>query len=391
MLTVVLKPGRAKPAWFGHPWVFSEAIARVDGGAPEPGDEVRVADGDGRFIGRGFINPRSQIRVRLASWKDEALDDAWLAARLADARDLRARLGLPGGDTTAWRLVNSEGDALPGLVVDVFGDACAVQLTTFGMKRREEAIYGALERLLAPTTIFEVSPGGVANIEGFVAQSRVVRGEPRSRVECRENGLRIEVEPLAGQKTGYYLDQRDNRAFAASLAGGARVLDLYTYAGGFAMAAARAGARSVTAVDVSERALERCRAHFELNGLGAVETHEADVFRWLEQAPAAGFELVVCDPPKFARARKDLEPALKGYRRLNALAMQTLAPGGILCTSSCSQLVDLADFERVLAGAAKDAHRRLQILHVAHMAPDHVIPVAFPEGRYLKFVAARVA
>lgn len=389
MTAVVLKPGRAKPAWFGHPWVYSEAIGRIDG-AVEPGDEVRLVDHDGRFIARGFFNPRSQLRVRLASWKDEALDDAWLARRLGEAHALRARLGLPGEATTAWRLASSEGDLLPGLIVDVFGDAAVVQFTTFAMKRREEVVYDVLEKLLQPKTLFEVSAGGVSNIEGFTSSPRVVRGEPRSRVRCRENGLELEVEPLAGQKTGYFLDQRDNRAFVGRLARGARMLDLYTYAGGFAMAAARGGAKSVTAVDVSERALERCRAHFELNGLGDVETHEADVFRWLESAPAGAFDLVVCDPPKFARARKDVEAALKGYRRLNALALQTVAPGGILCTASCSQLVDLPELERALAGAAKDAHRRVQVMHVAFMAPDHVVPVAFPEGRYLKFIAARV-
>ncbi len=394
MSTVVIKPGRAKPVWFGHPWIFSEAIARVDG-SPEPGDEVRVVDGDGRFIGKGFLNPRSQIRVRMAALRDLPLDDVWLAGALSAAVELRARLGLPGGapgaETDAYRLVNSEGDSLPGLIVDVFGDAAAVQFTTFAMKRREAAVYDALDRLLRPRTIYEVAAGGVAQIEGFQSSARVARGESRPRVECRENGIKLIVEPLSGQKTGYFLDQRENRAFAGRLARGAKVLDLYTYAGGFALAAARGGATSVTAVDVSERALARCREHFELNGLGAVETVEEDVFRWLEQAPAGAYDLVVCDPPKFARAKKDLPAALKGYRRLNALAMQTCAPGAILCTASCSQLVELSELERVLAGAAKDAHRRLQVMHVAFQAPDHVVPVAFPEGRYLKFVVCRVA
>jgi 23S rRNA (cytosine1962-C5)-methyltransferase len=392
--TVVVKPGRAKPAWFGHPWIFSEAIARVDG-SPEPGDEVRVVDADGRAIGKGFFNPRSQIRVRMASLRDVPLDDVWLGSALNGAVELRARLGLPGGaagaETDAYRLVNSEGDFLPGLIVDVFGDAAAVQFTTFAMKRREEAVYDALQRLLKPKTIYEVAAGGVAQIEGFASSSRVARGEPRPRVECREHGVKLVVEPLSGQKTGYFLDQRENRAFVGRLAKGARVLDLYTYAGGFALAAARGGAAAVTAIDVSARALERCREHFELNGLGAVTTAEEDVFRWLEHAPAGGFDLVVCDPPKFARAKKDLPAALKGYRRLNALAMQACAPGGILCTSSCSQLVELPEFERALAGAAKDAHRRLQVINVAFQGPDHVVPAAFPEGRYLKFVACRVA
>jgi 23S rRNA (cytosine1962-C5)-methyltransferase len=386
---VTLKRGRAKPLWFGHPWVFSEAVERV-AGELAPGDEVRVLDHDGRFIGRGFANPRSQLRVRLAATTDRDLDEAWLAERLAAARDLRARLGLPSADTDCYRLVNSEGDWLPGLIVDVFADAVAVQLGSYAMKRREAAIYDALAALLAPRTIYEIAPGGVARIEGFAASSRVVRGEPRPRVPCRENGLRLEVEPLSGQKTGWFLDQRENRAFVGRLARGARVLDLYCYAGGFALHAARGGAAGVVAVDVSARALERARENFARNGLPAPELVESDVFTWLEQAPAAAFDLVVCDPPKFARARKDVEPALKGYRRLNALALQTCAPGGFLCTASCSQLVGAEELERVLAAAAKDAHRRLTVAQLAFQAPDHVIPVGFAEGRYLKFLVCRV-
>jgi 23S rRNA (cytosine1962-C5)-methyltransferase len=385
---VVLKKGRAKPVWFGHPWVYSEAIARVDG-ALEPGDEVRVIDDAGRFIGRGFANPRSQIRVRMAATLDAPLDDAWIAARLADAVALRRSLGLPSEETTAYRLVNSEGDGLSGLTVDVYGDAVAVQFGSFAMKRREEAVYAALLAQLAPKTLFEVAAGGFAQIEGFHSSARVVKGEPRAIIPCREHGIRLEVEPLAGQKTGYFLDQRENRAAVGRLARGTRMLDLYSYAGGFALAAARGGAKSVTVVDVSARALERARAHFALNELGAVDTVENDVFRFLEQAPAGGWDLIVCDPPKFARARKDLDAAMRGYRRLNALALQALAPGGLLCSASCSQLVDATEFERMLAAAAHDAHKKLQVLQLGSQAPDHAVPVAFPEGRYLKFVVCR--
>jgi 23S rRNA (cytosine1962-C5)-methyltransferase len=388
MPTLVLKQGRAKPVWFGHPWVYSEALSHGD--PYEPGDEVRVVDHDGRFIGRGFANPRSQIRVRIASRSDLPLDEGWLGERLREARALRARLGLPGPGTDAYRLVNSEGDSLPGLVVDVFADAVVVQLTTLAMKQREALIHDALAQLLAPRTIYEAAAGGVSQIEGFHAQARVVRGEPRAQVACRENGALLEVEPLAGQKTGWFLDQRENRAMAARLAAGARMLDLYSYTGGFALAAARAGARAVTCVDASGRALARAGANFALNRLAAPETVEADAFRWLEQAPAGAYDLVVCDPPKFARARKDLEPALRGYRRLNALALAACADDAILATASCSQIVDDTAFERMLAGAAKDAHRQLQVVHIAHQAPDHVVPVGFPEGRYLKLFVCRV-
>jgi 23S rRNA (cytosine1962-C5)-methyltransferase len=389
MPTLILKQGRAKPIWFGHPWVYAEALAG-GGDAFQPGDEVRVVDHEGRFVGRGFANPRSQIRVRIASRADVPLDADWLAGRLRDARALRVRLGLPSPGTDAYRLVSSEGDHLPGLIVDVFGDAVVVQATTLAMKQRETLIHDALADLLQPGTIYEAAAGGVAQIEGFQAQARVVRGEPRPRIACREHGVLLEVEPLAGQKTGYFLDQRENRQRVARLCAGARVLDLYAYAGGFGLAAARAGARAVTCVDISERALARAQAHFALNELLAPELVEADVFRWLERAPAGAYDVVVCDPPKFARARKDLEPALRGYRRLNALALAACADDAILATASCSQLVDDQSFERMLAGAAKDAHRELQVLEIAYQAPDHPVPVGFPEGRYLKLFVCRV-
>ena len=238
MTDVFIKKGRAKPLWFGHPWLYSEAIQRVVGPL-EPGDEVRVLDETGRVVGRGFANPRSQLRVRMASRHDVALDDAWIAARIADAIALRQRLGLPSAETDAYRLVNSEGDSLPGLVVDVYADAACVQFNTYAMKRREDAIYDALLKLLAPKNIFEVAAGGFAQLEGFVSSARVVHGDKRHLVACKENGVRLEVEPLGGQKTGYFLDQRENRAMVGRLAKDARVLDLYTYAGGFALAAAR--------------------------------------------------------------------------------------------------------------------------------------------------------
>ncbi|HJZ86342.1 MAG TPA: class I SAM-dependent rRNA methyltransferase [Polyangia bacterium] len=389
MARVVLKSGRAKPLWHGHPWAYSEAIARMEGSA-EPGDVVDVVDSADRFIGRGYWNPRSQIRVRMVTRRDEPVDDALIARRLAAAHALRTRLGLPRADTTAYRLVNSEGDGLPGLVVDVYGDAAVVQFTALGLKRREEVVYGALDQLLAPRTLFEASAGGFASVEGFEAQPRLLRGQPRPHVPCLENGIALEIQPLSGQKTGAYLDQRENRRRVGALARGARVLDCYTYVGGFALAALAGGAESARAVDVSPHALERAQAHAALNRLRGLETVESDVFRFLEAAAPRSYDLVVLDPPKFARARKDVEAALKGYRRLNALALQVCAPDALLATSSCSQLVGLEEFERMLAAAALDAGRRIQVLETAAMGPDHPLPAAFAEGRYLKFALCRV-
>jgi 23S rRNA (cytosine1962-C5)-methyltransferase len=376
MAKLFLRRGRANPLWHGHPWVYSGAVEREEG-AYEPGDVVDVCDTDGRLIGRGFINPRSQIRVRMLTRRDEPVDDTLIARRLDEARRLRRRIGLPSPSTDAFRLVNSEGDALPGLVVDLYRDVAAVQFTALGMKRREEVVFDAVVALDGVRAVVEVSAGGFAQIEGFGSASRTVRGDEVAHVACREGGIALEVDPLRGQKTGMFLDQRENRRRVADLAAGARVLDVYAYAGGFAL-------------DSSPRALERIRAHATQNGLGPLEAHEADAFRFLEQVTPRGFDLVVVDPPKFARAKKDLPAALKGYERLNALAMNACAPDALLATCSCSQLVDGETFERVIAGAAQAAGRRVQILEAASQAPDHPVPPAFPEGRYLKFVLCRV-
>jgi 23S rRNA (cytosine1962-C5)-methyltransferase len=392
MAKVFLRRGRANPLWHGHPWVYSGAVAREEEGA-EAGDVVDVCDVDGRYIGRGFYNPRSQIRVRMLTRKDEAVDAAFIQRRLAEAQRLRARLSLPrerDPETDAYRLVNSEGDALPGVVVDVYRDVVAVQFTALGMKRREAEVFDGLVELLHPRAVVEVSAGGYAQVEGFGTATRTVRGEETTLVRVRENGIELEVEPLHGQKTGMFLDQRENRRRIGELARGARMLDVYTYAGGFALAALRGGAASATCVDSSARAIARVERHAELNGLGPLEAVEADAFRFLEQARPRSYDLVVVDPPKFARARKDLEAALKGYERLNALAMNACAPDALLATCSCSQNVDEETFERMVGAAAQAAGRRVQILEVASQGPDHPVPPAFPEGRYLKFVLCRV-
>jgi 23S rRNA (cytosine1962-C5)-methyltransferase len=380
---VVLCRGKARPLWFGHPWVYANAVERVDGDVGA-GDIVSLVDHDGRFIGRGIFNPRSQIPVRLLTRKEEGIDTTFFAARLRDAQALRARLALPSTRTTAYRLVNSEGDGLPGLVVDVFGDVAVVQVTTLGLALRRDAIFDAVEATLSPRAIYEVAAGSFADLEGFVAQNRVARGEPCNPVACLEDGLHFEAEPLGGQKTGMFLDQRPNRIRVGQLAdAGLRVLDCYAYAGGFGLQAARAGASQVTAVDSSPRAVARIEAHAAANG-ATVRAVEADAFRFLETATPMSYDLVVVDPPKFARARKDFEAATKGYERLNALALAVCAPGALLVTCSCSQNVGALDFERIVAAAAKQAHREVRIVERGEPGGDHPLPPAFTEGQYLK-------
>jgi 23S rRNA (cytosine1962-C5)-methyltransferase len=402
MAKVVIKRGRANPLWHGHPWVFSGAIER-EVGSYAAGDIVDVEDSDGRLIGRGYANPRSQIRVRLVTFRDEPVDGALLRRRLAEAQGLRRLLGLPSAETTAYRLVSSEGDGLPGVTIDVYGDVAVVLFSTLGMKRVEDEVYAAVDELLRPRAIVEAAAGGVAQLEGFHAQNRIVRladGPDEAsirRVACLENGIKLEVDPLGGQKSGMFLDQRDNRRRVAGVVANMvaagrrpRVLDVYTYAGGFALAALRAGAAEATCVDSSARALERATQHAQLNGLGGLDTVESDAFRFLESATPRRYDVVILDPPKFARAKKDLEAAMKGYQRLNMLGLTAVAEDGILATASCSQNVDLESFERMLAAAARDAGRRVQVLEVASQAPDHPVTPAFAEGRYLKFLLCRV-
>ncbi len=386
---VVLRQGKARPLWFGHPWVYGNAIEKVEGAA-DPGDIVTLVDHEGRLIGRGMYNPRSQIPVRLLTRQEEAIDVAFFRKRLVQARALRRRLALPGTGTNAYRLVNSEGDELPGVVIDMYGDAAVVQVSTLGMAQRRSALFDAIEAEFKVATIYEAAATSYAAVEGFVAQSRVVRGAARPLVPCTEDGLKMEVEPLGGQKTGLFLDQRANRIRIGQLSRGARVLDCYSYAGGFAMQAARGGASEVTAVDSSSRAVTRIEAHALANKL-KVTAVEADTFRFLETATPQSYDLIIVDPPKFARARKDLEAARTGYERLNALAMGAAAPGALLMTCSCSQNVSLEDFERVVAAGAKQAGRPVKVLERSGPGGDHTLPPGFAEGQYLKVLLVAVA
>ena len=379
---VYLRQGRSRPLWFGHPWVYENAIDRVEGDAG-PGDVVSLLDHDARFIGRGFYNPRSQIPVRLATRADAPVGADFFRARVAAAKALRRRLDLPSKATTIYRLINSEGDDLPGLVVDVYDDAAVAQITTLAIAQRKAEIFDALEAELGVRTIFESSSAGYAELEGFTAASRVARGQSRPTVGGLEDGIRLEIEPLAGQKTGMFIDQRETRIRVGALARGARVLDCYAYAGGFGLQAARGGAAAVVAVDSSARAIARIESHATANGV-RIDAVEADAFRFLETATPRSFDLLVIDPPKFASARKDLEAARKGYERLNALALGAAAPGAVLVTCSCSQNVDAETFERIVAAAAKQAGRRVRVFERRGPASDHPLPPGFSEGQYLK-------
>jgi len=397
--SVHLRPGFVQPVWAGHPWVFAQAIARTTG-TPAPGDEVSVVDPEGKTLGRGFWSPESAIPVRLLT-RDAgvALDAAFLQARIEEAaRWRRALLGLPSPDNTGYRLVNADGDALPGLTVDVFGDAASVQFGTIGMKRRADVILDAVTRAAGVTRVYEVGSDRHQQREGFTVTEGIVRGEGPPLLSFTEGDVRFSVAAPGsaggGQKTGYYFDQRENRAAVAALASGGRVLDAFSYVGGFGLAAAKAGAREVVCVDSSASALAAGQRIAEDNGLAdRVAYKKGDVRDVLGELGRAGerFDVVVIDPPKLAHSAREVEKAMANYRRLNAGAAQLVRDGGVLVTCSCSGSVTADTFLRAVALGARDMGRAAQVIAVRGAAGDHPSMAAFPEGRYLKCVIARLA
>jgi len=393
--TAILKPRRARPFFGRHPWVLDSAIDRVDGELAD-GDVVDLLTHDGQFVARGLWNSQSRLRIRLYAFDASVpLDDALWRGRLAAAVALRKSLGFddPAG---GCRLVNSEGDNLSGLIVDRYGDYLAVQVTALAMAGRLDSIADTLESLEAPRGILlRGAERGLAKLEGLHLPDRVLRGaEPPGPVFVMEHGLRFGVDLAEGQKTGFYLDQRDNRQAAAGYARGRRVLDMFSYSGGFALACAVSGrAASVLAVDTSAKATALVEANAALNGVATVTAETADAFEKLDALAAAGetFGMVILDPPKFARSRASRDDALRAYHRINRVACDLLEPGGILVTCSCSGSVGREDFLQMLAGVAQRSGRMLQLLEVRGAAADHPVSVSCLEGEYLKCVIARVA
>jgi 23S rRNA (cytosine1962-C5)-methyltransferase len=390
---VVLHPRRARPFYGQHPWVFAGAIAEVDG-KPADGADVDVHSHAGNFVARGIYNGRSKIRVRLYSWSpDIPLDRTFYLERLAAALHLRGPvLGLnaPG---KACRLVFSEADGLSGLTVDRYDRWLVVQFTALGMAVRRELLAELLVELVQPEGIYLRTERGIGKLEGLELQDGPLWGNvPAEAVIIEENGLRFLVHLREGQKTGFYLDQRGNRQAVALLSAGRRVLDAFCYTGGFGLHAAHAGARQVLSLDVSEPALALGRANAQMNNLHNVIFQRADIFSHLATLAEAGerFGLVVLDPPKFARARHAVADALRGYRRLQTLALRLLEPDGVLVTCCCSGLITMEMLQDVLAQLAAAEHRTVQILEYRGQAPDHPVNVACPESNYLKCIISRV-
>lgn len=387
MTKVVLRPRRARPFYGHHPWVYAGAIASVKG-KPADGESVDLYSHGGDFVGRGFYNSRSKIRVRLYSWSpDVPLDASFFRERLAAAIRLRSEvLGLAGAGR-ACRLVFSEADGLSGCTVDRYDRWLVVQFTALGLAQRREMLAELLRELTQVEGIYLRTERGIGKLEGLELQDGPLWGQvPAEPIIIEEEELRIRVNLSEGQKTGFYLDQRDNRSRVARLAPGRRVLDAFCYTGGFGLHAARAGAREVLGIDVSEPALTLARENARINGLDNITFLRDDVFDQLHALHHLGkqFDLVILDPPKFARARDAVEEALSGYRRLQTLALRLLRPEGILVTCCCSGLITMDMLADVLAQLAVEERREVQILERRGQAPDHPVSVACLESNYLK-------
>ena len=393
MTEVILKPGHVRPLWAGHPWVFAQGIAKVIGPAAA-GSEVRVLDAEGHVLGRGLYSPKSAIPVRLYTQHgDKPLDLELLTERLERALARRRLFELPNSDTNALRVVNGEGDGLPGLIVDRFGDVVTLQFLTAGMKLREPLVLEAVQAVLAPRAVVDRTPAASAEREGFRAEGGVIAGDTQlAAMQFEERGLRFEIPLSLAQKTGFYLDLRALRQKLARLAKGRRVLDCYAYVGAAGMHMARGGAAQVKAVESSEAALLTGRRCIELNQLGAVMSIErADAHQALAAAAAeGGYDLVLCDPPKLAPTRAAAKRAEKAMQMLAKAAAAATRPGGILVLCSCSAGLGLQALGRALAVGASMAQRRATVLDRVFQDVDHPTPAAFPEGLYLSSVIAEI-
>ncbi|MDY2792277.1 MAG: class I SAM-dependent rRNA methyltransferase [Eubacteriales bacterium] len=388
MAKAVLRKTRESRVRSGHPWVFASDIERVEGNF-EPGDVVDVVSSHNTYLGRAFYNPKSQISLRMLTTHDEPVDEAFFRRRVQEAWDYRNQFC----DPASCRLIFSESDFLPGLIVDKFGEYLVVQSLCLGIEKWKQSIVRDLAEIVHPKGIWERSDVPVRRLEGLEQTTGLLYGEVPDSIDMVENGLRFVVDVKNGQKTGFFLDQKENRAAIAPLCKGARVLDCFCHNGSFSLHAAKYGAKSVLGVDISEEALEVARLNAENNGLSDVVTFEAhncfDHLRELTDAHEQ-FDVVILDPPAFTKTRAAVESALRGYKEINLRGMKLVRKGGFLVTCSCSQHVSPEQFRDMINQAARDSKTKLRLVENRTQGHDHPILPASPETQYLKCMILQV-
>ncbi|MDD2512111.1 MAG: class I SAM-dependent rRNA methyltransferase [Proteiniphilum sp.] len=390
---IVLKPKKDESLRRFHPWVFSGAIVPA-AVMPAEGEVVRVLAADGSFLGVGHYQVGS-ISVRILSFRDEPIDRSFYRTALTCAYRLRRQLQLVRSDQNTYRLVHGEGDYLPGLIIDMYGDTAVIQAHSVGMHRDLEQITSALKEVMPPGElkhIFYKSEGTLPFKAGLAAEDGYLWGGEEVEAIALENGLRFHIDWLKGQKTGFFVDQRENRKLLEQYAAGRRVLNMFCYTGGFSVYALRGGAVRVDSVDSSSRAVSLTNRNIVLN-FGEEPRHNAfaeDAFRFLKEIPEGKYDLIVLDPPAFAKHRGAVNHALQGYKKLNLSAFGKIAPGGILFTFSCSQVITREQFRLAVFSAAAISGRKVRILHQLTQPADHPINIYHPEGEYLKGLVLQV-
>ncbi len=382
MSSAILKPGKEKRVFTRHPWVFRSDIDRLDGPVM-PGDIVDIKNSKGRFLAKAFYNPNSQIALRIMSYRDEAIGRDFIFSRVHEAVEYRRTFA----DLKSCRLIFAESDRLPALIVDAFGDILVLQCLALGMERFKRDVVDALVREMNPQGIWERSDVPVRRLEGLEMSAGLLYGEVPDLVEITENGVRFLVDVKEGQKTGYFLDQKENRAAIAPFVRGKRVLDCFTHTGSFALHAGFYGASTVTGVDISAYACEFAERNAKLNGLeDRVKFVEANAFDLLAEKSRAGdhYDVIILDPPAFTKSRSTLENAIRGYKEINLRAMKMIVPGGFLITCSCSQHVLPDQFKKMVLDAAGDARVQLRQIEFRTQGKDHPVLPSAPETEYLK-------
>ena len=385
-----LKPNRDRSVRRFHPWIFSGALARLEG-TKAPG-LVEVVDTEGKFLGRGFYNPNSQIVCRMLTWQDEAIDTEFFQHKIGAAYRIRRHL-IDTNATNAFRVINAEGDGLPGLIVDRYAEYLVVQISTLGIAHFRNEIVAALQNLMQPQGIFERSAGAALNEEGLQPVTQTLAGnEPPGSLQVHENNLLFEVNIHEGQKTGFFLDQRENRAWVARICAGRKLLNGFGYTGAFSVYAQQGGALRVVTVDSSTAAIEMAKRNFALNQLKITPEDfvAADLFQYL-RSTTQKFDFIILDPPAFAHRQKDVDNAARAYKDINLQAMKMIEPDGLLLSCSCSQPMAPDLFQKILFAAAADAKRTVRIIGQSSHAPDHPINIYHPEGRYLQAVLLHVS